>query len=303
MTNNINLQAMKIFVAVFESRNVGLAARRVGMSQSGVSTVLAKLRAMLKDALFESVGGSMLPTSRAKELVGPMRAAIACIDEQILGARAFHPETDDREFRVALSDVAEAIYIPRALNALSHRAPHLRLRSVELPQVALQQALSEGDVDLALGYFPDLQSSEFMRRKIGQHSFVCICSSANRSVIEGFNLQKYSAARHVVVEAPGRSQGIFERYLQQRGIVRAVGLTTPHFMSLPEIISGTNMLASIPKALADFFSEMKRLVQLELPFSSPVFETHLHWSKSVHKDQGNQWLRSVLAQEFRAVPR
>ena len=43
---------------------------------------------------------------------------------------------------------------------------------------------------------------------------------------------------------------------------------------------------------------MKRLVRLELPFRSPVFETHLHWSKSVHNDRANRWLRGVLYRAF-----
>jgi DNA-binding transcriptional LysR family regulator len=227
-----------------------------------------------------------------------MREALGCIDQRILRRARFDPLTDDREFTIALSDMAEAIFMPRALNAVSRAAPEVRLRSVALPQAELQQALSEGRLDLALGYMPDLVASEFVRRKIDQHSFVCICSAANRKVIQGFNLDKYLEARHVLVQAPGRTQGLFERYLQERGIERRVALTTPHFMSLPEIVAGTDMLASIPGALAGFFVGMKRLVRLELPFRSPVFENHLHWSKSVHSDPANRWLRDTLFRAF-----
>lgn len=298
MSSNLNLQSMKIFLAVFDLRGVGLAARSLNMSQSGLSSALAKLRRELGDALFVSTACGMQPTTRAKALVNPMREAINCIEHRILKKEKFDPTTEDHEFRVALSDVAEAIYMPRALNAVSLASPHIRIRSVEMPQMQLQRALSEGQVDLALGYFPDLRASEFVRRKIGQHAFVCICSSANKRIIDGFNVKKYCEARHVVVEAPGRTQGLLERYVQQRGIERRVALTTPHFMSLPEIISGTDMLASIPDALAQFFADLKRLTWLDLPFRSPVFDTHLHWSKSVHSDPANRWLRGVLFQAF-----
>jgi DNA-binding transcriptional LysR family regulator len=127
---NLNLQAMKIFVAVFDLRSVNLAARSLNISQSGLSTTLAKLRRDLGDALFLSTAAGMQPTSRAKEVVGAMREAIQCMEQRILNKGRFDPAQDEREFRVALSDTAEAMYMPRALAALTRAAPRVRLRSV-----------------------------------------------------------------------------------------------------------------------------------------------------------------------------
>jgi DNA-binding transcriptional LysR family regulator len=291
---NLNLQAMKIFVAVFDLRSVNLAARSLNISQSGLSTTLAKLRRDLGDALFLSTAAGMQPTSRAKEVVGAMRDAIQCMEQRILNKGRFDPATDEREFRITLSGTAEAMYMPRALAALTRAALRVRLRSVATAQPQLQRALSEGQVDVALGYFPDLQSSEFMRRKLGAHGFVCICGAANRDVIRDLTLERYLQARHVVVESPTRTQGLLEAYLAKRGLHRDVALTTPHFMSLPEIIAGTELIATVPDAIADVFADIQRLRRLELPFRSPVFETHLHWSKSVHNDPANKWLRALL---------
>lgn len=296
--SNLSLRSMKIFLAIFDSGSVGHAARVLGMSQSGLSTALASLRRELDDGLFVSTPAGMQPTARAKDLLEPMRAAVECIEQRILKKDDFDPATEEREFRIAMTDVAEAIYMPRALNAVVAAAPNVRLRSVTMPPHELQRALSDGSVDLALGYLPDLAASELVRRKIGRHAFVCLCSSANRRVIDGFNLKKYSEARHIVVEAAGRTQGLLERYVEQRGIHRRIVLTTPNVMSMPEIISHTDVIASIPDALAHFFSNYPLLVQLPLPFPSPVFDTHLHWGRSVHDDPANHWLRSVLFEAF-----
>jgi DNA-binding transcriptional LysR family regulator len=117
-------------------------------------------------------------------------------------------------------------------------------------------------------------------------------------VIRDFSLKKYCEARHVLVEAPTRTQGLLESYVQKRGIHRDAALTTPHFMSLPQILAGTELIATVPDAIADAFADFKRLARLELPFRSPVFESHLHWSKSVNDDPANRWLRGVLFQAF-----
>lgn len=293
---NLNLQAMKIFVAVFDHRSVNAAARALGMSQSGLSTTLAKLRRDLGDALFVSTASGMHPTTRAKEVVAPMREAIQCMEQRILSKAGFDPAVDEREFRIALSDTAETMYMPRVLAAVTRVAPRVRVRSVATPLAQLQRTLAEGSVDFALGYFPDLQSGEFVRRKIDQHAFACICSSDNRALIRDFSLKKFCEARHVVVEAPTRTQGLLEGYLLKRGIHRNVAMVTPHFMSLPEIIAATELIATVPDAIADVFGDIQRVTRLALPFRSPVFEAHLHWSKSVHNDPANRWLRTLVFQ-------
>ena len=298
MAGNLNLQSMKIFLAVFEQRSVSAAATALNMSQSGLSTALARLRKDLGDALFVSTASGMQPTTRAKELAAPMREAVQCMEQRILNKATFDPATDEREFRVSASDTAEAMYMPRALNVLTRLAPRVRLRVVAMPQPQLQRALSEGQVDLALGYFPDLMSAEFVRRRIGQHGFVCICSASNRELIRDFSLKKYAEARHVVVEAPTRSHGLLETYVAKRGIHRHAALTTPHFMSLPEIISSTDLIATVPDAIADAFADNRRLARLPLPFRSPVFDAHLHWSKSVNNDPAHRWLRGTMFEAF-----
>lgn len=298
MSGNFNIQSMKIFLAVFDHRSVGTAATSLGMSQSGLSTALARLRGTLGDSLFINTTAGMQPTSRAKELALPIREAVQLIEQRIMTKAFFDPAIDEREFRIAASDTAEAMYLPRALKALNQVAPHVRLRVVVTAQPYLQRALSEGQVDLALGYFPDLMSAEFVRRRIGQHGFVCIFGADNQNLIRDFSLKKYVEARHVVVEAPTRTQGLLETYVQKRGIHRNAALTTPHFMCLPQILSGTDLIATVPDAIADAFADNRRLARLPLPFRSPVFDAHLHWSKSVNNDPAHRWLRGILFEAF-----
>lgn len=299
--SNISLSAMKIFVAIYETRGVGPAARCLGMSQPGVSTALARLRRMLNNELFVSAGGGMQPTQRAKDIFPSIKSVVSCIEKDILSTQMFDPATDQREFRIALTDVGEAIYAPLALNALTKIAPAVSLRSVSVPASELQEAMTEGEVDLAAGYFPDILSSGFIRKRVGLHSFACIAGRNHELRLQPMTLERYLTARHVVVEAQGRSQEVFEQFLARHRLQRPIGLRTPHFMSLPMIVSQTNLIATVPQALADFFSSSPEVIQLRLPFAPPTFQANLYWSKRVHQDAGNTWLRTRLAEAFRAV--
>ena len=106
MAGNFNVQLMRISLVVFDHRSVGAAAISLGVSQSGLSTALARLRHSLGDALFINAAAGMQPTTRAKELALPIREALFLIEQRILNKASFDPATHEREFRVAASDTA-----------------------------------------------------------------------------------------------------------------------------------------------------------------------------------------------------
>ena len=65
-------------------------------------------------------------------------------------------------------------------------------------------------------------------------------------------------------------------------------------MSAPIIVSETNLIATVPQALADHSSENTNIVQKKLPFLPPTFQVNVYWHKSVTNDPGNAWLRGII---------
>lgn len=300
-THNIDLHLLRIFVAVYELRSVSLAAVNLGMSQPGLSIALSRLRTIVKDPLFLKSAKGVDPTERAREMYEPVRTIIRCVETDVLGAGKFEPETANRVFRVALSDVGEAIYMPLMVNALQSAAPNVSLQTVSLPPAQLQIAMSEGKVDLAAGYFPDIKTNGFLHRRIGLHSFVCIMRAGHPFSRGLLTRERYLEARHVVVTASGRSQEVFETFLEKQKLQRPVGLVTPHFMSLPLIVAQTDLVATVPQALADFFAERPDVVQVRLPFAPPTFQSNLYWSKAMNLDPGHAWFRQQLLDAFSVI--
>ena len=68
-----DLNALAVFHAVMEERNVTAAARRLGLAQSTVSAALARLRETFGDELFVRARHGIVPTERALEIapLGP----------------------------------------------------------------------------------------------------------------------------------------------------------------------------------------------------------------------------------------
>src|ERR1700743_143028 len=152
----LDLNLIPYLVALEEMRNVTRAADRLGVSQPRVSTALGRLREYFNDPLFVRTSRGMEPTPRALALVPAAREAVDRIPKGMVETHTFAPVTTTDTFSIALSDVGEIVFLPPLLRAFAELAPRARLRSVSLPPREIERGIEAGEVDLAVGYFPDL---------------------------------------------------------------------------------------------------------------------------------------------------
>ena len=168
----LDLNLIPYLVAMEDTRNVSRAAEHLGVSQPRVSTALGRLRDYFGDPLFVRTSRGMEPTPRALALLPAARDALMRIEKGMLDAQDFAPATSTYTFSIALSDVGEIVFLPRLLQMLAERAPHANLRSVSLPPAHVERGLESGDVDLAIGYFPDLSGNNFFQQRLFSHRFI-----------------------------------------------------------------------------------------------------------------------------------
>lgn len=71
--------------------------------------------------------------------------------------------------------------------------------------------------------------------------------------------------------SPSRSNDLFNAFLKAQGIERRVVLQTPHHLSLPAIIGGTDLLATVPLATGLRFAQHNTVQLMALPFEPPSF--------------------------------
>lgn len=95
-----------------------------------------------------------------------------------------------------------------------------------------------------------------------------------------------------------RLNGLFERFLEKRGLQRRIVLRTPHHLSLPGIVEGTDLLATVPLAAGARFAREGGIRLQRLPFKPPTFAVQQHWHRLVHRDVRSTWLRSQIAHLF-----
>lgn len=293
-----DLNLLRVLVALSATRNVTQAAHALDMSQSGFSTALARLRQGVGDPLFVRTAAGMSPTPRAEQMIATAQDVLSRVAEGVLQKPEFDPLTARTVFRLAMADVAEIVFLPRLLQHLQQHAPHATVTCASLDTESLKQAMSNGDIDLALGYFPDLDSQSSFQQRLYFHTYACMVRRGHPLAARPITEKSYTEIGHVVVSSPARTNALFEAFLEKRSIRRRIVLETPHHLSLPAIIESTDLMATVPLATGARFVQLGMVELLRLPFTPPSFAVQQHWHSLVHHDARSQWLRKQVAQLF-----
>jgi DNA-binding transcriptional LysR family regulator len=289
----IDLNLLVVFEAMTQHRSVTRAAEAIGLSQPAMSAAVGRLRVLFVDPLFVRSGAEMKPTARAAELADPVRRALDTVRNDILRRPGFDPATVQATFTIITPDIGEVNFLPSLLERFEHEAPQARLRAISRPRQAAAQALESGEGNVAVGYFPDLAQAGFLHQKLFDNPHVCIVRRDHPQIGRRVSLKQYLRASHAVVAPDGREH-VFEQFLRKRGLQRTVRLELSHFMSLLPVIENSDLIATVPRDLADVCTRYSQVRLVEVPIKAPVIAVHQYWHRRSHQDAANVWLRSLI---------
>jgi DNA-binding transcriptional LysR family regulator len=295
--SRVDLNLLVVFAALCEHQSVTRAGAAIGLSQPAMSAALAKARALFGDPLFVRTGGGMKPTARAEVLAEPVRRVLESVRSEVLLQRRFDPQTTARTFTLIMPDIGEIAFLPKLLARMRTAAPRAAIRTLAMSPLAIERALESGAADLAVGLFPDLTKAGFYQRRLFRNSFVCVAAAGHAELTEPLSLRKYLDASHAIVRPEGRTHDLFDRELQKLGHVRRVRLEIPHYLSLPEIIGASDLVATVPRDIGQMFARHARLRLLEPPVKV-AFDVKQYWHERAHKDPVNVWLRQQVHDLF-----
>ncbi|MBE0615755.1 MAG: LysR family transcriptional regulator [Burkholderiales bacterium] len=296
---HLDLNLLRVVVAVADTNSVSAAARNLGISQPAASSALARLRFAVGDPLFVKTIRGMEPTPRAIEFVATARELLNRVNRDLLSKLSFDPATTRETFTFAMSDIGEMVFLPKLLDYFQTNAPHAFVRSVSTSPARVESGLESGEIDLAIGYFPDLKKNNYFQQRLFTHYFVCLLRADHPIKGPKLSLAQFLELNHAVVLAEGRSQEIFERFLEKKRIRRKIGLWTQHFMSIPTVIARSDLVVTVPHALGMYFARSGANIKMvKPPFKIPNIELKQHWHRKYHNDPKIIWLREVVANHF-----
>lgn len=290
--------------ALLRERQVTRAARRVGLTQSAMSHALRRLRAVFGDPLFVRTTGGVLPTPRAAELVEPLGRVLGELERLTTRPAPFDPAQLQRRMTLITSEYVDVVLLPQLLSQLYVAAPRLDLE-VRGFSAALETALEEGRVDVAIGIYPKL-SPRVRQQRLFEDRFVCLLRTdhpvaAAAAAGQPLALEQFAALSHVQIAPSGAPGGPVDDALAARGLQRRVALRIGSFLSALQLVARTDLVLTAPERLVRTMLGTLPLQVLEPPVALPRFSLYQVWHESRQQDPAHAWLRGILAELARKI--
>ena len=266
-----------------------------------MSHALGRLRSTFKDPLFVRLPRGLQPTPLADDLAPALMEGLGAIRGG-LERRTFDPSTSTRIFNVGMGEISEGVQLPRLLRELRENAPHVRLRTMRIPGPHLGDALGDGEVDMATG---DYELGAACRSIVlYEREYACVLRAdhpAIRTIGARLTLQQFKAAGHILVAAQGAYQHgqIIERALTSRKVNARIAVQVSHFHGVMALITSSDLIATIPRRLAQSMHQFANIKVFAPPIPLPKFKVSLYWHERFHREPGNAWLRGVCVRLFR----
>lgn len=289
----LDLNLLLLFEALHRELNLSSAARSLRISQPSASANLQKLRLFFGDQLFVRTGRGMKPTPFAETISSPVRESLDILRRDVVRRTQFDPMSSERLVRITTSDVGVMIIVPPLLDALRRAAPLMNVRVVPVAHDRLEEALEKNEIDVAFGYFPDLTGSNIMTQFLFDHPFACLVSAKHSSIGDHLSLEQFLAADHIVINEQGRSQELFERRIHELGLRRRILLHLPHFMSVPQLVASSDMIATVPRSLGIWYQNAGLKV-FPPPIESPMIQLRQFWHRRLNDDPMVTWLHRLV---------
>lgn len=283
-----DLNLLRAFVAIFETRSVTQAAQRLDVTQPSISHALAKLRGAYADRLFDRGPSGLVPTGTAEQLFERFSHALAAVDDTLAQRQAFDPRSSTRRFRLAMSDIGVLFFAPPLLRRFQEEAPKIATDITEVSD-SVREDLQVGKLDLAIGNLPALTTNTRSATLFREH-YVCLMSAAHPTIGSRMDLNAFASARHIMVTSKASGHHLMDQVLAQRSVTRNIVARVPQFTVLPQLLEQSDLIVMLPSRVADLYVAQGGLKSLELPVAIPEFDVRAHWHVRQESSAAHRWL-------------
>lgn len=292
----LDLNLLKMFVALAQTGSVSQAGKQLGLSQPAASNALARLRDAIGDPLFIRTGKGMVPTPFAETVLPDIRRHLDGIYGTLGHQSRFDPAHSKRAFRLSLSGLGEVVFLPRLAERVFAEAPHVRLHNAPVPVSDLPEALELGRVELAIGMI-DATDRRMRVLPLFQDTYVAIAGAGftgHPTKLEDLRDER------LIVTAPAATYATdLGDVLARNGLADNVALQLGNFGALPHLLKDQPLVAIVPCQYADLLQQAGQARLLPFEIAPQNASIKLLWHQRAESDPAVAWLKQTAVSLFR----
>src|SRR5581483_8041653 len=211
--------------------------------------------------LLVRVGRDMELTPRGLSLVEPVREALLRIQATLGTQPTFDPATVQRSFTLIVSADAILRVMPAVFRRISREAPGIQCHVEHFSDTTLSR-LEYGDADLYLGLNSlrlfGLRSFPETLRMIDLRAvrWTVVVAKDHPSVEDTITEAQYLSLPHVFGWPSGHTLPLEEMVRRLTNADIDVRATTPGLLEIPFLLSGTELIATLPEHLASVLAKV-----------------------------------------------
>jgi DNA-binding transcriptional LysR family regulator len=278
---------LRLLIAVVDAGSITGAAQALGVTQSAVSHLLDKLRAIVGDPLFVKSGRGIRATARATTLAPRARELLREM-QRFAASGEFDPADWRTTFKIAANDVQRDSLLPGLLARLRAKAPGVALQVIP-SNVPTAEMLRGEHCRLIVSPRPP-QGADMVQKKLFEDRYRVFYDASKRAAPG--TAAEYLAADHASVVYESNRKLDLDAHLEAEGIFRRFVVLAPGFAGVPAFLRGSDILATAPSLQR--FGAFRGLADAAPPIPCPTLPMYMIWSRSDHEEPAHRWLRGEL---------
>ena len=293
MTEQLDLNLLRVFDALLEAGSVTVAAERLNLSIPATSRALGRLRRAMGDPVLVRAGRGMAPTPFALRTAPRVRSLLDEASALISAGRELRVAELERTFTIRINDGVAATLATAAAEAAAADAPGVILRFVA-EGTESTEALRDGSVDLDIGAgdvtAPDIRSAPLYRERLV--GIVRTTSPLGRH--RPPTLAQLCQHPHVSASRRGRAHGPLDDALDAAGLQRHVAAVVPTSALAALLVAASPYVGLVPQRLAEQYGQLLGIRWFPIPVRLPEVDIRLFWHARLDADPAQRWLRDTV---------
>jgi DNA-binding transcriptional LysR family regulator len=291
--HTLDLNLLVALDALLSEGSVLGAARRMNLSPPAMSRTLTRIRHALGDEILVRAGRQMVPTPRAVEMQGRVRALIVEIGAVLRPETGTDLSTLVQSFTIRGSDYVAGVFSVPLQAIAAREAPQITLRFADQGKEDVS-ALREGRIDLDIGVLGDI-GPEIRIQTLLRDRFVAVMRRGHPLLKGRLTARRFADASHVSTSRRGRSYGPIDDALAEQGLSRQVRFVVPGFHAAMLTAAASDIVAAVPLAVARTAAQLGLRIQYrDMPVETPAVAIAQAWHPRLENDVGHRWLRQAV---------
>ena len=293
---HVDLNLLVIFDAVFRLGTVTEAAREIGLTQPAVSHAVRRLRRLYDDPLFMRTKGGLRPTARAREIAPAIQSAIQNIGSTL--ETVFDPASLMRSFRFGLVNYTAFFLLPVLVERLQATAPKVSVTVDYVDGREAETQVSRNEVDFAIGTL-EHAGQRCARTELFADQYRFVARADHPKISGRLRISHLTSLPQINIPLFADVQAL----LAQEGISARYALTTGNLLSVPFVVSTSELLALVPRSVATIFKDYCNLQVLKPPVDVGSYSISLLSNAELEKENAYAWMKETVLEASGNVSR